>query len=69
MQKLVLFLIRLYHSLPLPDFHYACRFVPTCSHYAYESITKYGILKGSFLGIKRFLRCHPWQSGGLDQVP
>lgn len=66
MKTLVLFLIIFYQkylSVPL-----VCRYSPTCSQYAYESILKYGILKGVFLGAKRILRCHPWAAGGLDPV-
>ncbi|MDZ7612068.1 MAG: membrane protein insertion efficiency factor YidD [Candidatus Moranbacteria bacterium] len=45
-----------------------CRFHPTCSQYAYEAIGKYGSLKGSWMGVKRILRCHPWNEGGIDPV-
>ncbi|MFA6017128.1 MAG: membrane protein insertion efficiency factor YidD [Patescibacteria group bacterium] len=47
----------------------ACRFTPTCSEYTYEAVKKYGAIKGSFIGIKRIIRCHPWNKGGLDPVP
>ncbi|WP_020394743.1 membrane protein insertion efficiency factor YidD [Thiolinea disciformis] len=46
-----------------------CRFYPTCSHYAYEAIEKHGALKGTWLGMKRISRCHPWHEGGIDLVP
>ncbi len=45
-----------------------CRFYPTCSQYALEAIEKYGALKGSFLAIKRILKCHPFHEGGYDPV-
>jgi hypothetical protein len=45
-----------------------CRFQPTCSVYAKEAVTKYGITKGALLGIKRFLRCNPFMKGGYDPV-
>ena len=46
-----------------------CRFEPTCSHYAEEAIDQHGLLKGSYLGAKRIMRCHPWSDYGLDPVP
>ncbi len=46
----------------------ACRYSPTCSQYGYESIEKYGILKGSWLAIKRVARCNPWGGSGYDPV-
>ncbi len=45
-----------------------CRFTPTCSEYTYQAVYKYGTIKGLFLGIKRILRCNPWNKGGIDQV-
>lgn len=45
-----------------------CRFEPTCSEYAYQAISKYGILSGCFLGLRRILRCHPWNNGGYDPL-
>jgi len=46
-----------------------CRFFPSCSQYAYEAISKYGVLKGGFLGAKRISRCHPFSKGGFDPLP
>ncbi len=46
-----------------------CRFTPTCSQYAGQAITKYGVLKGSWLALKRVGKCHPWHPGGYDPVP
>lgn len=46
-----------------------CRFTPTCSEYTYQAIDRYGILYGLWLGLKRIVRCHPWNPGGWDAVP
>ena len=67
---LLLALIRLYQAtisraLP-PD---TCRFYPTCSHYGYQAIYKYGIIKGGWMASWRVLRCNPFNPGGYDPVP
>ncbi|HHU37200.1 MAG TPA: membrane protein insertion efficiency factor YidD [Treponema sp.] len=62
-------LIRLYQRFLSPLFPPSCRYYPTCSAYAYQSITRYGPLKGLFLAIRRISRCHPFHQGGYDPVP
>ena len=66
----LLALIRFYQvtfSRALPP--NTCRFYPSCSHYGYQAIYKYGAIKGSFIAIWRVLRCNPFNSGGMDPVP
>lgn len=45
-----------------------CRFYPTCSEYSYQAIERYGVFRGSWIGCKRVLRCHPWNDGGYDPL-
>ena len=70
MKKIMLSLIRFYQRCNSPYTPPTCRFYPTCSHYAYEAISKYGPWKGGFLALKRLLRCHPFYKGDYyDPVP
>ena len=67
---LLLGLIRLYQatfSRTLPQ--NTCRFYPSCSHYGYQAIYKYGVIKGGFMAVWRVLRCNPFNPGGIDPVP
>ncbi|MBR2902115.1 MAG: membrane protein insertion efficiency factor YidD [Clostridia bacterium] len=70
MKALFLRMIRYYqeHLSKLKGYP-TCRFVPTCSQYAYEAIQKYGALKGGFMALWRLLRCNPFSRGGYDPVP
>jgi len=67
--KLLLVLIRFYRYAISPMLGQNCRFYPSCSDYAAQAIEKYGAIKGTHLGLKRILRCHPWNPGGVDPVP
>jgi putative membrane protein insertion efficiency factor len=69
MKALVLWTIRSYQRFISPALSPSCRFVPSCSVYAYQAIERYGVIKGGWLGIKRLLRCHPLHPGGYDPVP
>jgi uncharacterized protein len=62
-------LIKLYQWILSPYIGNQCRFTPTCSHYAIEAYTKFGVLKGTYLTVTRIARCHPWHAGGHDPVP
>ncbi len=69
MRYLVAFLIRVYQWTLSPLLGPACRFYPSCSHYAREAILRFGLLRGGWLALKRLGRCHPWHPGGFDPVP
>jgi len=66
MKALIIRLIRFYQRRISPGRPPCCRFIPTCSQYALEAVTKYGALKGSWLALKRLLRCHPFHFGEFD---
>lgn len=69
MKKIFILLIRFYQKFISPLFPAKCRYYPTCSQYTLEAIQEYGAIKGTYLGIKRILRCHPFHEGGYDPVP
>jgi len=69
MKRFALKLIRLYQLTLSRVMTPSCRFMPTCSQYAYEAIVKFGVLKGILLGAGRLVRCHPFHPGGYDPVP
>ena len=69
MKWLLLRLIDAYRLLLSPFFGQQCRFYPTCSAYAREAIEVYGPVKGSWLAVRRIVRCGPWHPGGVDPVP
>ncbi|MCM3770125.1 membrane protein insertion efficiency factor YidD [Priestia megaterium] len=69
MAKLLLLLIKGYQKGISPFLPARCRFYPTCSQYGVESIKRFGALKGSYLTVKRILKCHPFHPGGIDEVP
>lgn len=69
MKTVLLKLIDLYKLLLSPYFGTQCRFYPTCSTYAKEAIEVHGSLYGSWLAVKRIVKCAPWHPGGVDEVP
>ncbi len=67
MKKILISIIKIYQKIPGP-WHNKCRHIPTCSNYAIEAINEYGALKGSYIGIKRIIRCNPFGTSGYDPV-
>ena len=62
-------LIKFYQCCISPRFPACCRYVPTCSQYALIAVERFGLFKGSWLALKRIMRCHPFHEGGYDPVP
>lgn len=69
MKRLFLGIIRFYQRFISPIKPPTCRFYPSCSHYTFQAIEKYGAFKGGWLGLKRILKCHPFHKGGYDPLP
>lgn len=69
MKKIILLLIKFYQKYISIFLGKNCRFYPTCSAYTYEAIERFGVLKGTYLGIRRIIKCHPFHPGGYDPVP
>ncbi len=67
--RLLIAPIRLYQMFISPLLPPSCRFTPTCSQYAIEALRRHGPFKGSWLALRRLLRCHPWGGSGYDPVP
>lgn len=69
MKTVLIYLVRFYQRFISPLTPPSCRFYPTCSNYTLEAIQVHGAIKGSWLGLKRILKCHPLHKGGFDPVP
>ncbi len=69
MREALLFLIRLYQRTISQVTPATCRFYPSCSEYGYQAIARYGVFKGTWMAIKRVVRCNPFNPGGYDPVP
>ena len=69
MKTLLIYLVKFYQKFISPFCSGCCRYRPTCSEYMIIALKEHGILKGTYLGIRRILRCHPWGGSGYDPVP
>ena len=67
--SVLVLLVRVYQRAISPLFPSSCRYVPTCSEYAAQALTRHGIVRGLWLSAGRILRCNPWSDGGEDPVP
>ena len=68
-RQIFMWMIRGYQLASVRCLGPRCRFYPCCSCYAHTAIERYGVLRGSWLGVRRLLRCHPFSEGGYDPVP
>ncbi len=69
LKKIYTFPIKLYQWFISPILGPSCRYSPSCSHYMLQAIDEWGIFKGTWIGLKRIGRCHPWGDHGDDPVP
>ena len=69
MRYVLIGFVRFYQGAISPFLPNACRYTPTCSQYMIEAVTKHGVIRGGWLGLKRMGRCHPWGGHGHDPVP
>lgn len=69
MRYLIIGLVRIYQIFISPLLRANCRFQPTCSAYMITAVKKHGAIKGTYLGLKRLSKCHPFHKGGYDPVP
>ena len=65
----LIFIIKIYQFIISPLIGQNCRYLPTCSEYAIESLKLHGLLRGSFFAIRRILKCHPFGGHGFDPIP
>ena len=68
-KKVFIKIIKIYQKTISPLLGQNCRYHPTCSQYAIEALTLHGVFYGSFLAIKRIIKCNPWGGSGIDSVP
>lgn len=69
MRAVLIFLLKGYRLVISPLYGQVCRFYPSCSEYALRAVEVHGAARGSWLAVRRLVRCHPWTAGGVDHVP
>jgi len=68
LRRILIYLIKQYQKIPFKS-HSQCKYIPTCSNYAITVLEDFGLIKGSFLTIKRLIKCNPFSKGGIDLPP
>jgi uncharacterized protein len=68
-RNICVLILRVYRAVISPLYGDVCRYYPSCSFYAMQSIQHYGVVRGVWMGSRRLARCHPWAEGGIDDVP
>ena len=68
-RNLTVLVLRFYRAVISPLYGDVCRYYPSCSSYALQAVQQYGVVRGSWMGMRRIARCHPWATGGVDDVP
>lgn len=69
MKNIIIIPVKFYQRYISPGLPQSCRYYPTCSNYMLEAVEKFGVIKGTAMGLARILRCHPFAEGGFDRVP
>jgi len=68
-RNICVIILSAYRSVISPLYGDVCRYYPSCSHFTLQAIQRYGVVRGSWMGMRRIARCHPWAEGGIDDVP
>jgi putative membrane protein insertion efficiency factor len=68
-RNLLVVVLRFYRAVISPLYGDVCRYYPSCSSYGLQAVQQYGVIRGSWMAVRRIARCHPWAAGGVDDVP